>query len=91
MIPDRFNPESEYFFLPGKPGERRPQLSYTPFSLGPRICPGQILANLEAKYLIAIFTLKMDYDIPKEQLERDDMMFSIISHQRIRLEYKGAL
>mmetsp|Transcript_10380 Transcript_10380/g.11836 ORF Transcript_10380/g.11836 Transcript_10380/m.11836 type:complete len:418 (+) Transcript_10380:312-1565(+) len=91
FIPERFDPEDPLFFMPGKPTQTRPPLCYSPFSTGKRICPGQVLAKFEAKCVISMLVLLMDYDIPKEQLDRDDLKFCVVNFQKLKLTYNGRL
>jgi cytochrome P450 len=58
FIPERFDPESEYFTRPGD-NKTRSVYSHIPFSHGQRGCPGQSLAILQMKVgtLSSIFSL----------------------------------
>lgn len=49
FIPERFDPESEWYSRPDC-GKRSP-LAFLPFSFGPRQCPGQSFALLELKVM----------------------------------------
>ena len=64
-------------------------MAYTPFSSGARKCPGQVLANIEAKVLIAVFALKMNYDVDKEQLKNDNIKFNVVSSYHLKVLFKG--
>jgi len=44
FIPERFDPESEYYLTPK--GKKRDPISYMPFSVGRRICFGKAFAEV---------------------------------------------
>lgn len=55
--PERFDPSSEYYQRAD--GKSRHRLAFTPFSSGPRACPGMFLAMLEIKIALIMY-LKFD-------------------------------
>ncbi|CAI2364272.1 unnamed protein product [Moneuplotes crassus] len=91
FIPERFDPDHPYFNNPVDQKSRRNPTIHSPFGFGLRKCPGQVLATLETKFMVAKLVLMMDYDVAKDQLTRDHMKFSFISHHRLRITYKGML
>ena len=81
FIPERFDPESEYFLTPdGKP--RNPNV-YAPFSHGIRNCPGSTLALLELKVLFITFLLKLKVTFPDSHKKNDQLYFRIFSHSDV--------
>ncbi len=48
-IPDRFDPESEYFLTPG--GKKRHIMSFSPFLGGKRICLGKTFVDVVSKII----------------------------------------
>lgn len=80
FIPERYDPESEYFTIPGSQCTRDP-LSYLPFSTGPRGCPGMQFALTEIKTLVAFFICRVEYSIPKELLEDPYIHFGLESDE----------
>lgn len=82
FIPERFDPESEYYLTPDS--KKRHSLSYLPFSIGIRNCPGQVLALLETKVLLVYFLSKVDYTIDKEILENPYAYFAVISQLKCK-------
>ena len=79
FIPERFDPESEYFFKPGKEQKPRDPLAWVPFSFGLRNCPGQTLALLEIKVFIAYLLSRVNFQFKKEDLESPYAYFAIAS------------
>ena len=79
FIPERFDPNSEYFLKPGSTKPRNPY-SHVPFSHGMRSCPGQTLALLEVKVIIAYILAHVEYDIKDEQLQKT-VGFAVGSNQ----------
>lgn len=78
FIPERFNPNSEYFNNPNSDKARSPY-AFAPFSHGFRSCPGQSLAILEMKVILTYILSKLDYSIDQTQLDRDDIGFGFAS------------
>lgn len=83
FIPERFDPESEYYSTPE--GKRNP-LSWIPFSINIRNCPGQTLAILETKLCLIHFLSRTDYKIDQATLDNDCAYFSVIS--QLQCEFK---
>ncbi|CAI2366649.1 unnamed protein product [Moneuplotes crassus] len=90
FIPERFDPESEYFLKPD--GDTRSLYAYAPFSFGLRKCPGQILATLELKFLLSRFLCTADIEIPESLLENDYARFALFSnfHLEGKVTYKSS-
>jgi len=87
FIPERFDPESDYYYKPGNKKETRDPTCFIPFSYGMRKCPGQILAMMELKVLIAKFILSVDYDIDQQQLENEYARFAMLSNFKLKLKF----
>jgi len=64
--PEKFDPER---FTPEKVKKMNP-LSYCPFGLGARICPGERLAWLEMRLLLALLLQRFSFQLacPKEEI-----------------------
>jgi cytochrome P450 len=78
FIPERFDPESEYFLKPnGKP--RRPY-SFIPFSFGCRACPGQSFAMMELKVALTYILTHVDYNIDQAYLDNEAIGFAVGSN-----------
>ena len=77
FIPERFDPASEFYTAPD--GGARHPLGNVPFSFGLRGCPGQVLAMLELKCLLANFLLKADYEVDADLLAQEDVSFAMLS------------
>mmetsp|Transcript_14154 Transcript_14154/g.12492 ORF Transcript_14154/g.12492 Transcript_14154/m.12492 type:complete len:122 (-) Transcript_14154:15-380(-) len=60
FIPERFDPESEYYNIPGT-DEQRLLSSFMPFSFGKRRCPGENYAFLALKTMVAYFIIRCEY------------------------------
>ena len=84
FIPERFDPESEYFFRPNldKKEARNPN-SYIPFSFGIRNCAGQTLAKLEFKVILSRMLTTMNIKIDDDQLKNDCAKFNLVSQMRL--------
>ena len=89
FIPERFDPESPYFVRPD--GKQRSPYSYIPFMAGGRKCPGQILALLELKVLVAKILTSIDYDIDEELLANKYARFGLFSNFRVKLRFNKKL
>ena len=83
FIPERFDPESKYFFKPGTKESRDPK-SYVPFTFGIRNCAGQTLAKLEAKVILSRIVTCVEYEIDKSLLENETARFNIFSQMTIK-------
>lgn len=90
FLPERFDPESPYYSLPEQDGKRSP-LSYLPFSVGIRNCPGQVLALLETKILLIYFLSNIDYEIDKDILENEYAYFAVISQFKCEFTVKNKI
>lgn len=87
-IPERFDPNSELFSVPnsekyGSSKSRHPR-SMVPFSCGPRICPGQILATVESKVVIARLIFRMEYDVDQDLLDNPTAQFNVNSQWHLK-------
>ena len=86
FIPERFDPNSEYYLKPNSTKRRNPY-AHVPFSHGMRSCPGQTLALLEAKVIMAYLLMHTDYDIEEEQLQKS-LGFAVGSEQDLNIILK---
>lgn len=84
FIPERFDPESKYFLTPT--GDTRDPLAYLPFSVGGRSCPGQTLAKLEVKVMLAELLARADFAVNSDLLANDFVLFGIGSQFRLKLK-----
>ena len=83
FIPERFDPESEYFkksHIESSANEARNPKSFIPFGFGLRNCAGQTLARLESKVLLSRIITNVEYEIDKELLESDYARFALLSN-----------
>jgi cytochrome P450 len=76
FIPERFDPNSEYFNKPGTT-ESRGTFSYIPFSIGARACPGVSFAMLEIKTLLAYLLCRVDYEIDASIMKDEHAFFEL--------------
>ena len=85
FIPERFDPDSEYFFKPNssKKEHRDPRI-YIPFSLGIRNCPGQSLAKLELRVILSRILTSIDLEIDKDQLSNNYAKFNMFSQMSLK-------
>ena len=78
FIPERFDPESDYFFKPNSREVRDP-MSYIPFSLGLRNCAGQTLAKLESRVILSRILTSVEYEIDQSLLDNETSKFNLLS------------
>lgn len=79
FIPERFDPESEYFLKPDSPNtEARHPKAYIPFTFGSRNCPGQTMGKLEARVIFSRLLAVIDYEIDEEMLKNDFALFNLL-------------
>lgn len=83
FIPERFDPESEYFLKPNTKEAREPE-AYIPFSFGLRNCPGQALAKLTAKIVVSRLLTKAEFTVDEGQLNNDYARFGIHSQMKLK-------
>ena len=83
FIPERFNPESEYFFKPNTDNLTRHPKSYIPFGFGARNCMGQALGMLETKVLLSRILTSVDYEIDQELLDNEDISFNMFTQFKL--------
>ena len=76
FIPDRYDPNSKYFFKPNSDKPRSPY-AHIPFSQGPRSCPGAAIATLETKIIIIYLLCKTDLTIDQELLDKEGVAFTL--------------
>ncbi|CAI2366632.1 unnamed protein product [Moneuplotes crassus] len=85
FIPERFNPESEYFTSPdGTPVGLN---VFMPFTFGLRNCAGKSLAMLEIKVVISYIILKYGnkYELDPEQKKNDFIRFGVGSQFKTKI------
>ena len=84
FIPERFDPESEYYFKPNtKKKEARDPKSYLPFSYGIRNWAGQTLAKLESRVILSRILTTCELEISKDQLDNDFWKFNLMSQMHL--------
>ena len=85
FMPERFDPESEYFTSP-KTGKSRSPLSFIPFSTGIRNCPGQTMARLIQRVTMPYFMSVIDYEVDKDLLNNDKALFNNTSQYHLKIK-----
>jgi len=83
FIPERYDPESKYYARPGKGSIKRDPSAWLPFSRGIRTCPGQSIAMLELKVLLAYFLTRVEYEVDKKLFETEGVGFANGSHFKL--------
>ncbi|CDW85751.1 cytochrome p450 [Stylonychia lemnae] len=66
FIPERFDPESEYYLTPA--GKKRHPMSFAPFFGGKRICIGKTFAQHILTSILTILINQLDYELADESL-----------------------
>jgi cytochrome P450 len=90
FLPERFDPESEYFYKPGPDKRPRSPYSYIPFSIGGRKCPGQSFALLEIKVAVIYILTHFKFEVPQETLDNPGAGFAISTHLTLDLKITDA-
>jgi cytochrome P450 len=80
-IPERFDPDSKYYSKPD--GTSRSATSWTPFSIGPRLCTGMPFALLELKVALVYMMTHLEFSVDEKMLKRDDVGFAATSHLKL--------
>jgi cytochrome P450 len=88
FIPERFNPENKLYTTPIT-RKARDSMSFIPFSTHLRNCPGQTLAMLEIKVLVAYMLSRVNFDFAEHLIESEHFFFSMISN--ISLDFSANL
>ena len=78
FMPERFEPESEYFTRPAD-GKPRSVYSYIPFSHGLRGCPGLSYAVLQIRVAIGFVCAKLDCEVDPELMKKEGVGFAVRS------------
>lgn len=86
FIPERFDPESKFFYKPGTEKEMRSPYAYTPFGLNVRNCPGQAIAKIEMKVIVAYLMTMMDYEVDTNTLRNPFAKFGISSQLELPIK-----
>jgi cytochrome P450 len=86
FLPERFDPESEYFYKPGPDKKPRSPYSYIPFSIGGRKCPGQSFALLEIKVSMIYILTHFKFEVPQETLDNPGAGFALSTHLTLDLK-----
>lgn len=76
-IPERFDVDSEFYKKSKKMGKTPEAYSVRAFSVGNRACPGQSLAMLESKVMLAFFVSFMNWKFTQEDLDNTGFGFGI--------------
>ena len=81
FIPERFDPESEYFNKPksenGVEASKSRAFMNVAFSYGERKCPGQAFALLEIKVTLIYLLTHFDFDVCEQLLSKESVGFAI--------------
>ena len=77
-MPERFEPESEFFTKPGD-GKPRGTYSYIPFSHGTRGCPGLAFATLQVRVAVGFVCAKLDCEVDPELMQKEGVGFAVRS------------
>ena len=86
FIPDRFDPESEYFLLPkNSQNKARSPHAFMGFGTGLRNCPGKSLAMLEIKVIASYILSRFNYQLDPEQLANKDIKFAGVSQFQLKI------
>ena len=72
-IPERFDPDSEYFTRPD--GGKRNPLAFGPFLGGQRVCLGKTFAELTLKFTIPMYTYFFDFEYVKEEHKKERPLY----------------
>lgn len=80
FIPERFDPNHDYFMKPGT-SDARDSTSFIPFSWNMRKCPGQLYAILELKLMVAYLVCRADYEVIPEIMTDYSRYFGIEADQ----------
>jgi cytochrome P450 len=88
FIPERFDPESEYYGKPGAEGKNRTPLSHVPFSFGSRVCAGSSFAMLELKVGLTYMLTHMDFDVDQEFMAKEGVGFAVGSEIELEMHIK---
>lgn len=83
FIPERFDPNSEYFNKPGTNQPRHPKC-LIPFSHGLRTCPGKVLSMFETKIVLARLLHRIEYEVDKDMLDNPTMLFYLQSQYKLK-------
>ena len=88
FIPERFDPESEYFTPPkaGNFNQRNISTNYIPFSTGLRKWPGMNLAMLELKLITAKFISTFAYELDPQQEQNEYIRFTLRSQHKWKIK-----
>lgn len=72
FIPERFNPDSEYYLTPS--GKKRNPFSFSPFLGGSRICIGKTFAEAVSKLVVPALLTNFKFELP-EGVNRDEYVY----------------
>ena len=86
FIPERFNPESEHYTKPNTDKTARNSLSYIPFSFWFRSCPGQTLALLEIRVIVAYLFMNYNFKFDEETINSPYSFFGVAS--QLKMNFK---
>ena len=79
FLPERFDPESEFFLKPGTNSKRHPK-SFNAFSFGKRRCVGQTLALQSVKVILVRLLTNLNFEITQELMDREKPSFDLYSN-----------
>jgi cytochrome P450 len=90
-IPERFDPESKYYFVPGQEGKAREARTFVAFSHAVRKCPAPTFAYLELKAVLTYFLCRFEYEVDQDLLDNNYVRYGILSHFPLNITIKKKL
>lgn len=80
FIPDRHDPESEFYKKSKKQGKIPHTYSRRTFGVGPRICPGQVFAMFEIKVILIYILTHYEVKFDEKDLKNEGIGFALGCH-----------
>ena len=80
FIPERHDPESEFYTKSKEQGKIPHTLSRRTFGVGPRMCPGQALAMFEIKVILIYILTHFNIQFDEKDINNEGIGFALGSH-----------
>ncbi|CAI2365544.1 unnamed protein product [Moneuplotes crassus] len=84
FIPERFDPESELYYIPGTE-DPRPVTSFIPFSFGKRKCAGDNYAMTALKVFVAYILIRVEFKIESKILSNQDYILGLDAESSLKV------